>query len=95
VSALDDPVRHALYRALVRSPVPLSRDQLVRMLNFPPSTTAFHLERLVREGLLETESRKWGTRTGPGSGRPTKLYKPVFAEGAFSDAPLAGLIRQA
>lgn len=84
VAALADPVRRALYRALVRSPVPLSRDQLVRMLNFPPSTTAFHLERLVREGLLETENRKLGTRTGPGSGRPTKLYKPVFDEVSVS-----------
>lgn len=84
VAVLADPVRRSLYRALVRSPVPLSRDQLVRMLNFAPSTAAFHLERLVREGLLETESRKLGTRTGPGSGRPTKLYKPVFDEVSVS-----------
>lgn len=84
VAALADPVRRSLYRALVRSPVPLSRDQLVRMLNLAPSTAAFHLERMAREGLLETESKKLGTRTGPGSGRPTKLYKPVLDEVSVS-----------
>ena len=84
VAALADPVRRALYRALVRSPVPLSRDQLVRMLNLAPSTAAFHLEKMAREGLLETESKKLGTRTGPGSGRPTKLYKPVLDEVSVS-----------
>lgn len=84
VAALADPVRRSLYRALIRSPAPLSRDQLVRLLNFAPSTVAFHLEKMVREGLLETESRKLGTRTGPGSGRPTKLYKPVVDEVSVS-----------
>ena len=84
VAALADPVRRSLYRALIRSPVPLSRDQLVRMLNLAPSTASFHLERMVREGLLETESRKLGTRTGPGSGRPTKLYKPAHDEVSVS-----------
>ena len=80
LASLADPVRRALYRALIRSPAPLTRDQLVRMLNLAPSTASFHLERMVREGLLETESRKLGSRTGPGSGRPSKLYKPAFEE---------------
>ncbi|MDQ0632740.1 putative ArsR family transcriptional regulator [Arthrobacter pascens] len=84
VAVLADPVRRSLYRALVRSPAPLSRDQLARMLNVAPSTAAFHLEKMVREGLLETESKKMGTRTGPGSGRPAKLYKPVFDEVSVS-----------
>ncbi|MDQ0822534.1 putative ArsR family transcriptional regulator [Arthrobacter sp. V4I6] len=84
VATLADPVRRSLYRALIRSTVPLSRDQLVRTLNLAPSTASFHLERMVREGLLETESRKLGTRTGPGSGRPTKLYKPALDEVSVS-----------
>jgi predicted ArsR family transcriptional regulator len=58
----------------------MSRDQLVRVLNLAPSTATFHLERMVRDGLLETESRKLGPKTGPGSGRPTKLYKPAIEE---------------
>jgi predicted ArsR family transcriptional regulator len=58
----------------------MSRDQLVRMLGLAPSTATFHLERMVRDGLLETESRKLGPKTGPGSGRPTKLYRPAVDE---------------
>ncbi|WP_416416160.1 helix-turn-helix transcriptional regulator [Paenarthrobacter aromaticivorans] len=84
LAVLADPLRRTLYRALVRSPVPLSRDQLVRMLNIAPSTATFHLEKMVREGLLEAENKKLGARTGPGSGRPTKLYKPVLDEVSVS-----------
>ncbi|WP_461163633.1 helix-turn-helix transcriptional regulator [Arthrobacter sp. R4-81] len=78
--SLADPVRRSLYQTLIRSPAPMSRDQLVRMLNLAPSTATFHLERMVRDGLLETESRKLGPKTGPGSGRPTKLYRPAADE---------------
>ncbi|GAA5189703.1 hypothetical protein GCM10023346_05040 [Arthrobacter gyeryongensis] len=34
----------------------------------------------MRDGFLETESRKLGPKTGPGSGRPTKLYRPAVDE---------------
>lgn len=79
-ASLADPVRRSLYQALIRSPVPMSRDQLVRKLNLAPSTASFHLERMVRDGFLETESKKLGPKSGPGSGRPTKLYRPAFDE---------------
>lgn len=79
-ASLADPVRRSLYQALIRSPVPLTRDQLVKMLHLAPSTASFQLEKMVRAGLLETESRKLGDRTGPGSGRPSKLYKPASDE---------------
>jgi predicted ArsR family transcriptional regulator len=58
----------------------MSRERLVRKLNLAPSTASFHLERMVRDGFLETEDRKLGPKTGPGSGRPTKLYRPAFDE---------------
>lgn len=79
-ASLVDPVRRALYKALIRSPVPLTRDELVKRFNLAPTTASFHLERMVRDGLLDTESRKLGPRTGPGSGRPSKLYKPALDE---------------
>lgn len=93
-ASLADPVRRSLYQALIRSPVPLTRDQLVKTLNLAPSTASFHLERMVQDGLLETESRKLGPRTGPGSGRPSKLYRPALDEVQLSfparDYELAG-----
>jgi len=36
---------------------------------------AFHLDRLVEAGLLETTFRRLRGRAGPGAGRPTKLYR--------------------
>jgi predicted ArsR family transcriptional regulator len=38
-------------------------------------TVKFHLDRLVEEGLLEVEYRRLSGRTGPGAGRPSKLYR--------------------
>ena len=36
---------------------------------------AFHLDRLVEVGLLQTEFRRRSGRTGPGAGRPAKFYR--------------------
>ena len=36
---------------------------------------AFHLDRLVKDGLLIPEYRRLSGRTGPGAGRPAKLYR--------------------
>ena len=41
----------------------------------PGELAAFHLDRLVEAGLLETEFRRRSGRTGPGAGRPAKLYR--------------------
>jgi predicted ArsR family transcriptional regulator len=35
----------------------------------------FHLDRLVEEGLLEASFRRLSGRSGPGAGRPAKLYR--------------------
>jgi predicted ArsR family transcriptional regulator len=80
VAVLGEPVRRELYDAIRRSPVPLGRHELARTLRLPPSTVAFQLGKLVDAGLLETEFRKLGDRSGPGSGRPTKLYRAARSE---------------
>ena len=46
------------------------------------SVAAFHLDRLVADGLLTTEFRRLTGRQGPGAGRPAKLYRR--AEGEMS-----------
>jgi predicted ArsR family transcriptional regulator len=38
------------------------------------ATAAFHLERLVEDGLLEAGFARLSGRTGPGAGRTAKLY---------------------
>src|SRR5690349_1086433 len=50
-------------------------------------TVAFHLDRLVAEGLLEVEFRRLSGRTGPGAGRPSKLYRRADREFAVSLPP--------
>jgi predicted ArsR family transcriptional regulator len=75
VSVLADPVRRALYRFVAASAEPVSRDQAAAGTALPRHTARFHLDRLVEEGLLDTEYRRLSGRRGPGAGRPAKLYR--------------------
>jgi predicted ArsR family transcriptional regulator len=80
IAALDDPVRRALYEHVVNSTEPVGRDAAAEALDLKRSTTAFHLDRLVAEGLLAVEYRRLSGRTGPGAGRPAKLYRRPDSE---------------
>jgi len=80
VTALSDPARLALYELVSRSTEPVSRDAAAEAVGLSRSTTAFHLDRLADEGLLQVEYRRLGGKTGPGSGRPSKLYRRVVGE---------------
>ena len=75
VGALAEPARRDLYLFVVAQPEPVSRDQAAAGVGLPRHTAKFHLDRLVDEGLLETEFRRLSGRTGPGAGRPAKLYR--------------------
>ncbi|WP_026555523.1 helix-turn-helix transcriptional regulator [Arthrobacter sp. 35W] len=80
VAALGDPVRRALFTLVRASGEPLSREDCAVALDLPRSTALAQLDRLVESGLLSVEYRKLGPRTGPGSGRPAKLYKAAVTE---------------
>jgi predicted ArsR family transcriptional regulator len=75
LSALTEPARRALYLYVVGQPEPVSRDQAADGVDLPRHTVKFHLDKLVDEGLLDTEFRRLSGRRGPGAGRPTKLYR--------------------
>lgn len=75
LSALTDPVRRALYFFVAARPGEVSRDQAARGVRVSRALAAFHLDKLVRIGLLETSYRRLGKRRGPGAGRPAKLYR--------------------
>jgi predicted ArsR family transcriptional regulator len=75
VGALADPARHALYRFVAAAEGPVGRDQAAEGVGLPRHTVKFHLDRLVDDGLLETEYRRLSGRRGPGAGRPAKLYR--------------------
>jgi predicted ArsR family transcriptional regulator len=48
---------------------------------------SFHLDRLAAEGLLEVEFRRLSGRSGPGAGRPSKLYRRSGREFAMTLPP--------
>ncbi|WP_328456151.1 helix-turn-helix transcriptional regulator [Amycolatopsis sp. NBC_00438] len=75
VAALDEPTRRRLYDYVVRQPEPVSRDDVAAALSVPRATVAFHLDRLVDERLLAVGHGRRTGRTGPGAGRPAKLYR--------------------
>jgi predicted ArsR family transcriptional regulator len=84
VSALDEPIRRALFDHVSRSDSPVSRDDAADALGLARSTAAFHLDRLAEEGLLAVEFRRLTGRTGPGAGRPAKLYARAAGEVAVT-----------
>lgn len=84
IAALADPLRRALYRFVASVDRAVSRDEAGEAVGVPRSTAAFHLDRMVDDGLLETEFRRLGGRRGPGAGRPSKLYRRAPREIAVS-----------
>ena len=80
LGVLADPVRRALYRFVAAQRGPVSRDQAADGVEVPRHTAKHHLDRLVDEGLLVTEFRRLTGRTGPGAGRPAKLYRRADTE---------------
>jgi predicted ArsR family transcriptional regulator len=75
VAALAEPTRRRLYDHVVRQPAPVSRDEAAAAVGVPRATVAFHLDRLVDDGLLDVVFERRTGRTGPGAGRPSKLYR--------------------
>jgi predicted ArsR family transcriptional regulator len=75
LAVLGDPVRRALYLQVSSRGDDVSRDQAARALRTSRALAAFHLDKLVEAGLLETSFRRLSGRSGPGSGRPSKLYR--------------------
>ena len=80
LAALGDPLRRRLYRFIGGQDHPVGRDEAAEAVGISRSTAAFHLDRLVDDGLLEAEFRRLTGRQGPGAGRPAKLYRRAARE---------------
>ncbi|MDP9692767.1 UNVERIFIED_ORG: putative ArsR family transcriptional regulator [Arthrobacter globiformis] len=80
LASLGDASRRRLFEYVAGQPSVVGRDDAAAALGMPRSTASFHLDRLVRDGLLAVEFRKLGEKAGPGSGRPAKLYRPALEE---------------
>jgi predicted ArsR family transcriptional regulator len=75
LGALSEPTRRALYEYVASQPSPVSREQVADAAGMALHSVRFHLEKLVDAGLLEVEQRRLSGRSGPGAGRPSKLYR--------------------
>ena len=84
VAALAEPTRRRLYDHVVRQTAPVSRDDAAAATDVPRATVAFHLDKLVDEGLLDVVFERRTGRSGPGAGRPSKLYRRAECDVAVS-----------
>src|SRR5512144_2936435 len=75
LAVLAEPARRGLYLYVARRQQDVGRDEAAKAVGVSRSLAGFHLDRLVAEGLLETSFRRLSGRTGPGAGRPAKLYR--------------------
>jgi len=75
IASLDEPARRALYEWVATSGRAVGRDEAATAVGVSRALAAFHLDRLVKDGLLVPEYRRLTGRTGPGAGRPAKLYR--------------------
>jgi predicted ArsR family transcriptional regulator len=84
VASLAEPQRLALYRFVTSRGDAVGKDEAAAAMGMARSVAAFHLDRLVADGLLTTEFRRLTGRQGPGAGRPAKLYRRADSEVSVS-----------
>jgi predicted ArsR family transcriptional regulator len=100
IATLDDPLRRRLHELVRSKDGPVGRDEAAKALGIGRSLAAYHLDKLAEEGFLETSYARPEGRSGPGAGRPAKLYAAAdreiaatvpardyeFAAGLFADS---------
>jgi predicted ArsR family transcriptional regulator len=75
IGVLSEPRRREVYDFVVAKDEPVTRDEVSVGLSMTRSLAAFHLDKLADAGLLSTSfSRPADRASGPGAGRPSKLY---------------------
>lgn len=87
IGALADETRRALYEYVVAQPDPVGREQAAAALGIAQHNVNHHLDRLVSEGVLQVEYRRLSGKSGPGAGRPSKLYRRAAQEFVVSLPP--------
>src|SRR6266508_2749244 len=90
LAGLGDPLRRALYRHLAERGVPVSRDDAALAVGISRPLAAYHLDKLIDDGLLEARYQRRSGRRGPGAGRPAKHY--VLADHLGGDPPVGAVL---
>lgn len=84
LKSLQDPARRELYAYIAGSAEPVSRDQAAQAADISRTLAAYHLDHLAAAGLLHVSYARPGGKTGPGAGRPAKLYAAAQEEISLS-----------
>ena len=84
LSSLDEPVRRRLYEHVAGAERPVSRDEAAAAAGIGRSLAAYHLDKLADQGFLAVCYERRSGRSGPGAGRPAKLYARSGREFAAS-----------
>jgi predicted ArsR family transcriptional regulator len=87
LSTLDDPVRRRLYEYVRDCDQPAGRDQAAAAAGISRTLAAYHLDKLVEAGLLRADYARPPGRSGPGAGRPAKIYSRSEQELTLSVPP--------
>jgi predicted ArsR family transcriptional regulator len=70
----------SLYEFVAGSTEAVGRDEAAAAVGIARQTAAYHLDRLAADGLVKVDFVRRTGRTGPGAGRPAKLYRPTNRE---------------
>ncbi|QTI43169.1 hypothetical protein JYK04_00931 [Streptomyces nojiriensis] len=81
---LQDPVRRRLYEYVAAQGREVGRNEAAEAAGVARTLAAHHLDRLTEAGLLESGSRRLTGRSGPGAGRPAKVYTRARTERSVS-----------
>ncbi|MGV9268175.1 helix-turn-helix transcriptional regulator [Kitasatospora sp. NPDC003701] len=84
IAVLQDPVRRRLYEYVVAQGREVGRNEAAEAAGVARTLAAHHLDKLAEAGLLESGSRRLTGRSGPGAGRPAKVYTRAPAEWSVS-----------
>jgi predicted ArsR family transcriptional regulator len=74
LAVLDEPVRRRLFAYVRGSAEPVTREDAAEAVGISRSLAAYHLDKLADHALLTASFRRPEGRTGPGAGRPAKVY---------------------
>ncbi len=84
IAVLQDPVRRRLYEYVAAQGREVGRNEAAEAVGVARTLAAHHLDRLAEAGLLESGSRRLTGRSGPGAGRPAKVYTRARVERSVS-----------
>ena len=74
LASLAEPVRLALYRCVAGREQGVGRDEAAAVVGISRKLAAYHLDKLAEAGLLDVRFARRSGRSGPGAGRPAKIY---------------------